>query len=133
MCLHSCHENGATRPARQTPPHTAQQRRCSLSTASLPPLTRVGVRRVNPPLTLATAGTVDTGRYRESVGVVRLVAKADAVLVEPPERLLKQRRLGVACRHGTLDDVQLVFVHVDSGERSGLIGVVRDLDLMSFH
>src|SRR5262245_31308872 len=83
-------------------------------------------------LTLRRLSTLDTRRHRESVGVIRLIAQPDAALVEPSERLLKQARLRITRGHGALDDVELVLVHVDPGERAGLVRVVRELELMSF-
>src|SRR5262245_61065902 len=113
-------------PARR-PARTGRRRRRRIETASLPPLTVVCVRSINPTLTLATTGTVDAGRCGEPVGIVRLITKPDPVLVEPAERLLEQRGLGVPCRHGAFNDIEAVFVHVHASERAGLVGVVREL------
>src|SRR2546425_13144548 len=83
-------------------------------------------------LTLRLPSALDARGRRESVRVDRLIAKADPILVEPSQRLLKQPRLRVTGRHGALDNIELVLVHVDPGKGTGLIGVVRELKLMSF-
>ena len=67
------------------------------------PLTLVSLRRswFNP------------WRNRESIGVARLVPKPETVLIEPAQGLLKERGFRVAGRDGALQDIELIFVHVD--------------------
>src|SRR5206468_4440223 len=48
-------------------------------------------------------------------------------------RLLKQARLRVAGRHRALENVQLMCVHPDPGECAGPVGIVGQLDEMSFN
>src|SRR5215831_2143312 len=98
----------------------------------LPPLTCVGIRSINSALTLSTACAVDAGWCRKSVGVVGLIAKPHSVFIEPSQRLLKQAWLGITRRDRALDDVELVFVHVDARKSPRLILVTRELHLTSF-
>src|SRR6266550_1787128 len=71
-------------------------------------------------------------RRRKSVRIDRGIANASPVLVEESRRLLEQPRLRRARRHGCLEDIETILVHVDRDEGTGFIGVVRELDLMSF-
>ncbi len=65
----------------------------------------------------------DARGRREFVGVDILIAKPDPVLIEPSQRLLKEPRLWITRRHGSLHDIELVLVHVDRCEGAGFIGV----------
>src|SRR5262245_40596178 len=67
------------------------------------------------------------------VGVWRLIPNPIAVLVYPSQRLLKQAGRRVTLRDRPFDDIELVFVHGDSSECAGLIGVVSELEKMPFH
>ena len=69
-------------------------------------------------------------RRRERVVIERLVAELVALLVEPPERLLEERRLRIPCGNGSLDDVQLLIVHVDRRHRARSVAV-RQMHLMT--
>src|SRR3989442_11152063 len=55
-------------------------------------------------------------RFRISVVVERLIANGIALLVEESNGLLKQPRLGVPLRHGCLQDIETVFVHMERNE-----------------
>src|SRR6266850_1755781 len=117
------------------PPHRA--RKGFVRSAALIRLARRRARGVNPTLT-GLNRPVHARRCRHSidedrlVDVDELIAQPDPVLVEPSERLLKQARLRVPRRHGCLGDIELVPVHVDPCERTGLVGVVGELQLMAF-
>ena len=56
------------------------------------------------------------------VGLV-LAAQFLPVLVNPPERLLEERRLRIPWRHGPLDDVQLPIVQVERRHRARSVAV----------
>src|SRR5262245_60398502 len=87
----------------------------------------------------AAAARADDGRHWVHphpvvrVRIDHLITNSVSVLVDPPERLLKQTRLGVSLRNRALEDIQLVLMHRDIGKGTGLIGVVRQLDEMSFN
>src|SRR6267142_941454 len=117
------------------PPHRA--RKGFVRSAALIRLARRRAGGVNPTLT-GLNRPVHARRCRHSidedrlVDVDELIAQPDPALVEPSERLLKQARLRVPRRHGCLGDIELVPVHVDPCERTGLVGVVGELQLMAF-
>src|SRR5262249_32982206 len=98
----------------------------------LPPLTCVGVRSINSALTLSAAWAVDAGGWRGSVGGGGVIGKAPSGFIEPSQGLLKQAWLGIPRRDRALDDVELVFVHVDARKSPRLILVIRELHLTSF-
>src|ERR1041384_8460177 len=62
------------------------------------------------------------GRRIDAHSVIRvriddaLIADAVAVRIDPAHRLLEQTRLGIALRHGALEDIQLVVARRDVGE-----------------
>src|SRR5262245_7254483 len=74
----------------------------------------------------------EPGWRRVRVGVDRRVANPFSFLVDKSQRLLEQRRLGIAFRYGSLKDVKTVFVHVDRSKGTGAIGIGQ-LQLMSFN
>src|SRR5262249_800916 len=89
-------------------------------------------RSVNPPLTLSLARSVDAGRSRVAIGVVRLISQPDAVFIKPSQGLLEQAWFRIAWRYSSFDDVELVLVHVNPCEGTRFVGVVRQLQLMPF-
>jgi len=46
--------------------------------------------------------------------------------------LLKEAGLRISRRHGALEDIEFVFVHVDRGEGARLVLVVREMELVAF-
>src|SRR5947208_4787520 len=73
----------------------------------------VGARRVDPAGTLPLSRSSRERRRREPVGVVGLIANRYPVFIQPSQRLLKQSRLRVTRRDGSLDNVEPVFAHVN--------------------
>jgi hypothetical protein len=66
------------------------------------------------------------------VDVNLLISNAVAVLVHPSERLVEEAGLRISLRHRPLEDVQLVLAHCDERHRPRLIGVVGQMDLVTF-
>ena len=61
------------------------------------------------------------------------LTESHTVFIQPTQGLLKQPRLRVTRRHRSLNNVELVFVQINAGEGAGFIGVVGQLQLISFH
>src|SRR5262245_28103912 len=92
-------------------------------------LIRIGLRGALP--TLAAAGETTAGArlriYAHAVIRVRvddvLITQAVAVGVDKSHRLLKQARLRITLGHRAFEDIKLVLVHRDVGERPRFIGI----------
>src|SRR5882672_4397470 len=88
-----------------------------------PPICRRLQDSLSALLTLGLRGVLHASGWWVPIGVDTVIANSDPILVKESKRLLQQPGRRCTCRHGSLQDIEAILVHVDHEKGLRSIGV----------